>query len=81
MVKIPAEDYSKCYVYIDDTASIGPDIPGNTYRLKAAIPLALYIFGRPLSTSKPTPRNPIISISKLIAEGALEETKILLGWN
>ena len=68
-------------MYINDTAIIGPDIPGNTYRLEAAIPLALHIFGRPLYISKPIPRHPIISISKLILESALEETKILLGYN
>ena len=55
MVKIPAEDYGKCDLYINDTAAIGPDIPGNTSRLGVAIPLALHIFGRPLSTSKPIP--------------------------
>ena len=81
MVKIPAENYGKCDVYIDDTDAIGPDIPGNTYCLEAAIPLDLHIFGRPLSTSKPTPQHLIVSISKLIAEGALEDTKIRLCWN
>ena len=68
MVKPPAEDYAKCDVYIDDTAAIGTDIPGNTSSLEAATPLALHIFGRPISTSEPIPRHPIISISKLIAE-------------
>ena len=81
MVKIPAKDYGKCDVYIDDTAAIGHDIPGNTSPLESAIPLALHILVRPLSASEPIPRHPIISISKLIAEGALEETKSLLGWN
>ena len=81
MVKIPAEDYGKCDVYFNETAAIGPDILGNTSRLEAANPIALHIFGRPLSTSEPIPPYPILSISKLISEGAVEETKILLGWN
>ena len=60
MVKIPAEDYGKCDLYIDYTAAIGPDIPANTSRLESTIPLALHIIGIPISTSEPIPQHPII---------------------
>ena len=49
IVDIPAEDQGKCDVYIDDTVSIGPDLPGYRDRLAAAIPLAIHLLSRPIS--------------------------------
>ena len=79
IVDIPAEDQGKCDVYIDDTIAIGPDIPNNTSRLAAAIPLAIHAFCRPLATAEPIKRDDPLALNKLLSEGALEEVKILLG--
>ena len=80
IVAIPLEDKGKCDVYIDDTIAVGPDINDNASRLEAAIPLAMHIFGRPLSPNEPIPRSALISHNKLLAEGRIEEVKMLLGW-
>ena len=80
IVDIPQEDKGKCDVYIDDTVAMGPDLPGNALRLESAITLAFHIFGRPIDKNEPIPRKDIIAFNKLIAEGAIEEQKILLGW-
>ena len=80
IVDIPQKDKGKCNVYIDDTVAMGPDLPGNALRLESAITLAFHIFGRPIDKNEPIPRKDIIFFDKLIAEGAIEEQKILLGW-
>ena len=80
IVDIPPEDQGKCDVYIDDTVSIGPDLPGNRARLAAAIPLSIHLLSRPIEKEEHVIRNPPISTIKLQAEGRLEEQKLLLGW-
>ncbi|GKY93515.1 hypothetical protein MPSEU_000318900 [Mayamaea pseudoterrestris] len=45
-----------------------------------AIPLMLDVMGRPLRADEPLPRNALIAVSKLIAEGCLTETQVILGW-
>ncbi len=44
------------------------------------MPLAVHTICRPIMTHEPIPRNEIISASKLKAEGAIEECKLLLDW-
>jgi hypothetical protein len=67
-------------IYIDDTIAITPDLPGNTERIMAAVPLAIRTFTRPLDANDEIPRNDIISLKKFQAEARLEETKTVLGW-
>ncbi|GKY96663.1 hypothetical protein MPSEU_000625900 [Mayamaea pseudoterrestris] len=45
-----------------------------------AIPLMLDVMGRPLRDDEPLPRNALIAVSKLIAEGCLTEIQVVLGW-
>ena len=80
IIAIPTEDRDKYDVYINNTIAIALDLPGNSSRIAAAIPLTIHNFYRPLSTQEPTPRSNPISTSKLTAEGAIEEVKVMLGW-
>jgi hypothetical protein len=79
-VYIPKNDIGKVDIYIDDTIAITPDLPGNTERIMAAVPLAIRTFTRPLDANDEIPRNDIISLKKFQAEARLEETKTVLGW-
>ncbi|GKZ00037.1 hypothetical protein MPSEU_000957100 [Mayamaea pseudoterrestris] len=45
-----------------------------------AVPLMLDLMGRPLRGDEPLPRNALIAVSKLIAEGGLIEIQVVLGW-
>ena len=76
---IPAEDGGKYDVYINDTITIAPDLPGNASRIAAAILLVIHTFCCPLSTQEPTPQSHTISTSKLTAEGTIDEVKVILG--
>ena len=80
IVYIPLEDNGKCDVYIDNIIAVGPDINDNASRLEDAIPLAMHIFCRSLSPNEPIPRKALVSLTKLSAEGAIEEVEMLLGW-
>ena len=67
-------------VYIDDKTTVTVDLPGNRNRDRAASLLAIHIMNRPLAPVEPIARNNMVSLSKLAAEAALEELKMLLGW-
>ena len=45
-----------------------------------AVPLALEILGRPVSHQEPVPRDELLSIIKLHAEGAMQEIQVVTGW-
>ena len=79
-VEFPPEDKVKVDVYIDDTIGIAPDLPGIAPRLQSFILLAFHLVFRPISESKPIPHDEAATITKLIAEGVLEETKLILWW-
>ena len=79
-VDIPIEDKDETDVYIDDNIAIGSDLPSVPEKLEAAIPLAIHAITRPLDTDEPIIRHNTISLSKLLANGSLTETKIFLGW-
>ena len=81
IVSPPVDCCAKADVYIDDTTTISLDDPKITPRARAAVPLAIHIVGRPISKKEPLPRNHLISIDKLKAEGRMEEVKIDLGWH
>ena len=71
---------AKSDVFLDDNINIGLDTPSNRPKLKAAVPLAIDIMSRRVAKSEPIPRSTLLSKAKMAAEGALEETKIVLGW-
>jgi hypothetical protein len=80
MIEIPLNDLGFVDIYIDDSVGIAPDLKDNPQRVNRAIPLAIKMFARPLDPNDPIPRVEIISLKKLQAEGRLEETKTVLGW-
>jgi hypothetical protein len=80
-VSLPINDIGISDIYIDDSIGVSPDIDSNPLRVNRAIPLAIQTLARPLNPDDPIPRNPIISQKKLLAEGKMEECKIILGWH
>lgn len=79
-IKFPRDEIGKTDIFLDDYAPIALDIGDNVDRVACAVPLAIHTVGRQLSDNEPLPRDDLISISKLAAEGRMEETKMLLGW-
>jgi hypothetical protein len=80
VVNLPNDDQGKADCYLDDIISIIPDINKNLKRGAAAVPLAIHLIGRPMADSEPIPRDDLISLKKLIAEGGLKEVQTVLGW-
>ena len=66
--------------YIDNGISISIDTPIHRKRLEAALPLAIFIISRQNCSDEPLPRDDMLSLHKMIAEGALAEQNIILGW-
>ena len=68
--------------FIDDLINVFLDTPSNLIRQTQSVPLAMQITSRPHSgnTEEPIPRRPILSQSKLEAEGSPAEVQIVLGW-
>ena len=82
LVDIPAPEFGKVDGYIDDLPCFGPDLgPIHRKRLGAATFLAIHITNRELSTSEPFPRELVLALNKLAAEGGLSESLIVLGWH
>ena len=75
-------DEKDCYIdgFIDDLISIILDELDLPERGRNAVALALHTFFRPTNADDPVPRDDILSLRKLLAEGGLEETKMVLGW-
>ena len=46
----------------------------------AAIPLAIEVAAQPDDTNEPIPCKAMVAKDKLLAEGSLSETKVILGW-
>ena len=80
-VSLDPNDKGKADVYIDDITSVVADIENNAARGEAAVLLAMHLIGRPFDAEDPIKRLDLASITKLIAEARLEETKTLLGWD
>ena len=82
-VDLPIEDQGKADVFVDDIISVAPDINDNLSRLKAASCTVLHAFAHSASSSSSTSikRDNLIADDKNEAEGAPEETKVVLGWN
>ena len=81
LVEVPAPEHGKVDGYIDDLPCFGPDLgPTHRKRLAAATFLAIHITNRELSKSEPFPRESVLALNKLSAEGGLCESLIVLGW-
>ena len=79
-VDIHDKAIAKSDVFLDDNINIGLDTPSNLPKLKAAVPLAIDITSRRVAAAEPLPRSALLNKNKMAAEGALEETKIVLDW-
>ena len=79
-VKVEVHENGQADCYIDDLTTIILDIDKNWKRGAAAVLLAIFLVGRPVDPNDPIKRVDLVSLSKLKAEAALEEHKILLGW-
>jgi hypothetical protein len=79
-VQIKVSDSGQTDCYIDDLTTTIVESDENCTRASAAALLAISIIGRPLNPKDPIKRLDLVSLSKLQAEAALEEQKILLGW-
>ena len=81
LVDVPAPEFGKVDRYIDDLPCFGPDLgPTHRKRLAAATFLAIHITNREISDSKLFPRESVLALNKLEAEGGLSESLIVLGW-
>jgi len=65
-------------VCIDDT--FGAFLEDDVDRGAAAIPFILHLLGRPLNPNEPTPRDDLVSLKKMLAEGTPSKTLTILGW-
>jgi len=79
-VPVPTCKIGKSEVYIDDFLPVALDKGDNSYRVSAAVPLAIHSVGRQISPNEPLPRDDLISYTKMLAEAAMSETKTALGW-
>ncbi|GKY96053.1 hypothetical protein MPSEU_000565500 [Mayamaea pseudoterrestris] len=75
-------DGSPCFdVFLDDHLGVIVHTSNDALiRGAHAIPLLLDVLGRPERADEPLPRNALIAVSKLIAEGCLTEIQVVLGW-
>ena len=78
-VLVDPDSRGKAFCYIDDLITVGY-YDKNWKRLNYAVATVMNVFGRPVSSSEPIPREHLTSAKKLKAEGNLEEVKIILGW-
>jgi len=79
-VKLPQNDIGLVDIYIDDSIGVAPDIASNPTRVNRAIALAINSLARPLNENDPLPRHPMTSQKKLLAEGRMDECKVISGW-
>ena len=81
MVQIPINQLGKADVFIDDIVTVALGTEAYIQNADSAVPLAIHILGRPVAPNEPIPRQDLICLKKLEAEGRLEEKKTVLGWN
>jgi hypothetical protein len=78
---IPVDGQPHFDVFLDD--HIGIVVHSDTETLLRSvhvIPLLLDLLGRPIRSDEPLHRDPLLAISKLLAEGRLTEIQVVLGW-
>jgi hypothetical protein len=82
IVDVPVDLCKSIDCYIDDTPGLTVNIPGteNMSRLEAMIPLAIEVAARPDNENEPIPHKTMVAKDKLLDEGSLSETKVILGW-
>ncbi len=82
IINIPINPKGYADVYINDTMGLTIDLPGtmNANRLKAVIALAIEVAAQPLNLNEPIPQELMVALEKLIAEGGLTETKMMMAW-
>ena len=78
-VLVDPDSRGKAFCCIDDLITVGY-FDENWKRLNCAVAAIMSVFGRPANDNEPLPREHLISAKKLIAEGSLEEVKVILGW-
>jgi hypothetical protein len=80
-VVVPPLEAGKVDVFIDDLIDTYPDSPENLARKPHVVPLAMHVTSRPhAGDDEPILRRAILSLPKLLAEGAPAEQQIVLGW-
>jgi hypothetical protein len=80
-VPVPTTLTSRCDCFIDDIIQVFLDSPDNRHRQPAIVPLAVFATMRPhAGDAEPVLRRPLLSPSKVAAEGAPAELQIVLGW-
>ena len=80
MIHYEPSDLWSIRVFIDDLITICLAVEGLIPRAIHAVPLVLDAVFRPNFDDKLVNWNPILSQSKLLAEGILSETQVILGW-
>ncbi len=80
LVNVPVDESGRADGYIDDIPTFGPDLgPDHRAKLAAATFLAIHAVGRDLEDES-LPRDCLLSLDKLAAEGGLTELLVVLGW-
>jgi hypothetical protein len=78
---VPTTLTSHCDCFIDNIIQVFLDSPDNRHHQLAIVPLAVFATMRPhAGDAEPVLRRPLLSPSKVAAEGALAELQIVLGW-
>ena len=81
LVNVPTSEHGRVDGYIDNLPTFGPDLSTeHRRRLAAATFLAIHITSREISNNEPIPRESVLALNKLAAEGGLAEVLIVLGW-
>ena len=79
-VHVPPLPHGKVDGYIDDLIPVVLHEGDNARRAANAVPLAMYILGRPLNPDEPINREDLLSFRKLAGEGQMAEIKTVTGW-
>lgn len=77
IISPPIDCCAKSDIYIDDKITVSLDDPMILPKAKATVLLAIHVVSHPIQPNEPIPRENIVSISKLFAECAMEETPLL----
>eukprot|EP00957_Ditylum_brightwellii_P196707 14987518-Ditylum_brightwellii.AAC.1 len=80
-VIVPADSEGKVDGYIDGTIVVGLYDKNNWFKLSSCVPLSIHIATRPIHKDEPIHRPDFLEFNNLVAEGRLEEHKIILDWN
>ena len=78
-VNVPVGRNGKTDVYVDDFITIGPDLDDTLNRMIKAPATGIHDIVDNLINSNQIPRDDILPIDKMKAEGAAEERKICIG--